>query len=200
MNHSRRSLQKSDVSDSLVFWEQIPLSLFRSQKYSNLLEQIFCFNHVFAITAKSDLLPLLFASLLFAAFRERFESIFRSFAHKKQAIRTKNQRANCQPCPHAERVWRVIFSFDTLQNRSCSNLSELFMLRWFFFRQLSMAFLHSRFADWFFTFSPILKGFNIGQEKWGKHVVLLYYPYKKKCGSGKKNKKCMRICITFSYI
>ena len=96
MNHSRRSLQKSDVSDSLVFWEQIPLSLFRSQKSSNLLEQICCFNHVFAITAKSDLLPLLFASLLFAALlffkerRERFESIFRSFAHKKQAIRTKN--------------------------------------------------------------------------------------------------------------
>ena len=124
MNHSRRSLQKSDVSDSLFFWEQIPLSLFRSQKYSNLLEQIFCFNHVFAITAKSDLLPLLFASLLFAAFRERFESIFRSFAHKKQAIRTKNQRANCQPCPHAERVWRVIFLlilYKTVLAVTCQN-------------------------------------------------------------------------------
>ena len=88
-----RFLTKSDVSDSLVYWEQIALSLFCSQKTSDSLEKKNrCFHNVFErfFTAfsifklKSESPPSLFA----ASHLEKSKPLFRSFALSL----TKNER------------------------------------------------------------------------------------------------------------
>ena len=62
------------------------------------------------------------------------ESLFRSFAHKKRAIRSKNQRANSQPCRafrgrkgsnDTENVWFLLTYF-RLRSSGC-NVNWLFL-------------------------------------------------------------------------
>ena len=110
-NHSRHSLQKSDMSDSLIFWKRITLLLFHSQKTSNWLEKCVALTMLLRVffTAfnlfipKSKLLPSLFAPSLILkshwsdSLLEKSQLLFCSFNHKKRAIRFKNQRANSQP-------------------------------------------------------------------------------------------------------
>ena len=101
-----RSLTKSDVSDLLIFWEQITLWLFRSQKTSDLLKKNCCFHYVFDSFSLLFLIwsPRGIRSRLFFKksdesdlLLEKKESLFRSFAHIKRVIRLKNQGANSQP-------------------------------------------------------------------------------------------------------
>ena len=127
---SESLFKKSDMSDSLVFWERIALLLFHSPKTSDLLEQICCFHHVFhcfspfyPLYAQEQIAPVaLHPIALFqranssrrslkktnksdSLFQKR-ESQFWSFPHKKPAICSKNQRAISQS-------W---FSLTTLNN------------------------------------------------------------------------------------
>ena len=97
------------MSDSLswreqvaLFWEQIALSLFCSQKTSNSLQKFVVFVmfltvfhyffQFFALECRSFVKSDRRDSLL-----EKSKSLFCSFTHKKWAICTNNQRANFQP-------------------------------------------------------------------------------------------------------
>ena len=109
-NVSELLFKKSDMKDLLVFWEWITLLLFCSQKTSHSFNCCCCFQHVFYCFSpfypllcprtnctrrslkKSDCERIALVALLKIATGS--EVLYPSFAHKKRAIRSKNQSAN----------------------------------------------------------------------------------------------------------